>query len=455
MDPRRTHVTRTDTFDTNAGGYTTTRNVNGVNQTLTWDAEGRLESTTQPGLTTGYIYDAGGNRLLRKDNNGATNTLYLGNTELKRTVATGQVEGTRYYSHDGDVIGARPSSGLTWLVADHHATNEASIDPNTLSLTRRRSLPFGEPRGVQPANWPGTRGFVNGTIDPTGLVNLGAREYDPGQGRFISPDPLFDVARPTVLERLCIRQQQPGVLHRPDGLRAMTMGDGVRIGTGAGGVRVPGGGFRGWLRRMVKGKPTPKPKVSGGVWSRAPRGRPADMGDPPGVKAAPKVKVTQDNGGKGKRKNSKEIRSKNKGSNPKPKKPKHKVIKADFESTGKRQAEKEKHKGRGKQQADERPLENGKQRDTFNRDANPDGLEDKGASPPEVANDIGRGLQAVFDRTPPTTTIGTTHPVAQPAASTTGATVDPILGAASLATMSLSVIQKIVLRRAALRLNGP
>jgi RHS repeat-associated protein len=37
------------------------------------------------------------------------------------------------------------------------------------------------------------KGFVGGTKDPTGLTHLGAREYDPATGRFISVDPIQDL----------------------------------------------------------------------------------------------------------------------------------------------------------------------------------------------------------------------------------------------------------------------
>ena len=55
--------------------------------------------------------------------------------------------------------------------------------PTTLGLTRGRTLPFGEPRGTQPTTWPGEKGFIGGTLDPTGLTHIGAREYDAAQGR--------------------------------------------------------------------------------------------------------------------------------------------------------------------------------------------------------------------------------------------------------------------------------
>ncbi|GAA2056687.1 MULTISPECIES: RHS repeat-associated core domain-containing protein [Streptomyces] len=60
------------------------------------------------------------------------------------------------------------------------------------AVQRRKQLPFGGERGsAGSTSWPGDRGFLNGTKDPTGTTHLGAREYDPLLGRFISPDPLL------------------------------------------------------------------------------------------------------------------------------------------------------------------------------------------------------------------------------------------------------------------------
>ncbi|MBB0228703.1 RHS repeat-associated core domain-containing protein [Streptomyces calidiresistens] len=82
------------------------------------------------------------------------------------------------------------------IVADHHGTGHLAIDMATGELTQRRTLPFGGLRGTDPGlDWPGTRSFVGGIDDTeaTGLINLGAREYDPAIGRFISPDPIMDL----------------------------------------------------------------------------------------------------------------------------------------------------------------------------------------------------------------------------------------------------------------------
>ncbi|MEZ0070652.1 RHS repeat-associated protein [Streptacidiphilus sp. MAP12-20] len=64
-----------------------------------------------------------------------------------------------------------------------------------MTESRRYTDPFGNPRGTTPTTWAGDKGFVGGTQDATtGLTNLGAREYQPATGRFISADPILDAA---------------------------------------------------------------------------------------------------------------------------------------------------------------------------------------------------------------------------------------------------------------------
>ncbi|MDG4765729.1 polymorphic toxin-type HINT domain-containing protein [Solwaraspora sp. WMMD406] len=228
-------TTRTDTFTYTTGGHTEQRTVDGVTQTLYWDAEGRLAATTQTGLDTTYVYDTSGNRLLRRDATGTT--LYLGHTELRRTNANGQIDGTRYYHHNGATVAVRTVTGLTWLIPDHHGTHQIAIDPTTLDLTHRRTLPFGDTRGTAPTNWPGDKGFVGGTKDPTGLTHIGARQYDPALGRFISVDPIMDLGDPQSMNGYAYAGNSPISFSDADGLRRIEV-----AGAGGGAAAARGGG---------------------------------------------------------------------------------------------------------------------------------------------------------------------------------------------------------------------
>jgi RHS repeat-associated protein len=165
--------------------------------TLAWDAEDRLASDTKTGTSGGttYVYDADGNQLLRRDP-GKT-TLNLGNDELVLDTASDTVTDTRTYSLPNGLTAVVQAGSRTWQVADDQGTATLALDASTLAESRRPVDPFGAPRGTQPTSWASDHGFVGGTQDDaTGLTNLGAREYQPLSGRFLTPDPLLDPSDP-------------------------------------------------------------------------------------------------------------------------------------------------------------------------------------------------------------------------------------------------------------------
>ncbi|MGW5052659.1 RHS repeat-associated core domain-containing protein [Actinokineospora sp. NPDC004072] len=208
------------TYGYDAAGRTTERG----GQELEWDVEGRLAEVTDAGATTTFLYDADGNRLLRKDPGGTT--LYLPGQEV-RVGPTGGPKATRYYAHAGRDIAVRVGRGpLTWLAGDHQGTARVAVDADTREVTRRRQLPFGGPRGAAAA-WPGDRGFLGGTADAsTGLTHLGAREYDPDLGRFTSVDPVMDLSTPQQLNGYAYSENNPVTYSDPSGMIKVNCPDG-------------------------------------------------------------------------------------------------------------------------------------------------------------------------------------------------------------------------------------
>ncbi|MBB4678685.1 RHS repeat-associated core domain-containing protein [Crossiella cryophila] len=218
----------TESYDYDAIGQLTRRVTPGSDQTLEWDAEGRLAKVTGTGGETGYVYDADGTRLLRKDSGGTT--LYLGKQEVFLPAAGGKPTVTRYYSHGGRIVAMAKGATMTWLAGDHQGTGQVAVNTETLAVSQRRQLPYGGPRGEQQGAWPGERGFVGGTMDAsTGLTNLRAREYDPGTGRFISPDPVMDVADPQQMHGYSYANNNPVTFSDPSGL-ACSGPDGIGCG---------------------------------------------------------------------------------------------------------------------------------------------------------------------------------------------------------------------------------
>ncbi|MGW6394646.1 RHS repeat-associated core domain-containing protein [Streptomyces sp. NPDC055103] len=210
--------TTAETYTYNGTGDTQTRKIGSAPvQSLDWDAEGHLAGTTQGTAVTGYRYDADGQRLIRTDSGGTT--LYLPGGNEAKLGKTGTVVGTRYYSAGETVVAMRTGGKLTFLFADHHGTATTQVDAVTQAITRRKTGLFGGPRGPQPTNWAGDKGFVGGTRDTdTGLTHLGAREYDPSIGRFISVDPLMDLTDPLQMDGYGYSHNNPITRSDPTGL---------------------------------------------------------------------------------------------------------------------------------------------------------------------------------------------------------------------------------------------
>ncbi|MFF5284533.1 RHS repeat-associated core domain-containing protein [Streptomyces sp. NPDC013171] len=208
----------TESYAYNESGATTSRKIgSAAEQVLDWDAEGHLARTTQGSLSTSYAYDVNGNRLLRTDSTGTT--LYLpGGNELK-LAKDGTVTGTRYYGAGDTTVALRTGGKLVFLLSDHHGTGTTQVDAATQAVVRRKTGIFGGPRGAQPTAWAGDRGYVGGTRDAdTGLVHLGAREYDPAIGRFASVDPIMDLTDPLQLDGYGYSHNNPVTRSDPTGL---------------------------------------------------------------------------------------------------------------------------------------------------------------------------------------------------------------------------------------------
>ncbi|CAN3984653.1 hypothetical protein KPATCC21470_7381 [Kitasatospora purpeofusca] len=200
--PSGTNTTR---YQYDAVGNTTAITDTSGTTTLAWNAEGKPTTVSKTGTVgdTNYIYDADGNQLVR--HSPGKTVLLVGSDELTLDTSTGATTNTRSLSGGGGLTFTRvtaPVGGGNVVIqaADPHGTNGLQIGTGAdMSVTRRPTDPFGAPRGTQPAasDWAGSNGFVGGlTDDTTGLTSLGARQYDPATGRFISPDPILDPANP-------------------------------------------------------------------------------------------------------------------------------------------------------------------------------------------------------------------------------------------------------------------
>ncbi|MGZ0153539.1 RHS repeat-associated core domain-containing protein [Kribbella sp. WER1] len=210
--------TTTKTFGYDATGNLASRTQNGTTEALNWTDDGKLAGTSKG---SSYVYDGEGNRMLRKDSSGTT--LYFGETQVLLGT-DGKLHGTRYYMFGDDVVAVRTNGKLSWLLTDLQGTPTTAVDAGNQTVQRRRTTPYGETRGTAPADWPGQRDFHSGTADPDlGLVHLGAREYDPSTGRFISVDPEIDPEEPAQLNGYQYANNNPVTFDDSDGRVAVVL----------------------------------------------------------------------------------------------------------------------------------------------------------------------------------------------------------------------------------------
>ncbi|MCX5389803.1 RHS repeat-associated core domain-containing protein [Streptomyces sp. NBC_00094] len=234
----RTHALKATTTDGNctdettrytydAMGNTTTRVEaagSTTTQSLTWSTEGKLTKLAEGTATTDYLYDADGQLLIRRAAGTSGETvLYLGATEVHLKGA--KKWANRYYTAAGSTIALRTNETgtekLHFLATDHHNTGNLSLTADaTQTLTKRYTTPFGATRGATSGTWPDDKTFLGKPTDAgTNLTHIGAREYDPTLGQFISIDPILSLDQHQSLNGYSYANQHPTTTSDPTGLQ--------------------------------------------------------------------------------------------------------------------------------------------------------------------------------------------------------------------------------------------
>jgi RHS repeat-associated protein len=217
-----TSGTSTTDFTYNADGQLTSATGGSQNESLTWNDAGQLsqDAVTPAGggtaQDTSYAYDADGTLLLTADP-GST-TLYLSDEEL--TLSGGTVTGTRYYTLGNMTVATRTgASSVSYLAGDHEGTDAVAISASSLAVTRRYYAPYGNSVGPSSSGFPtGEKGFAGGADDTaTSLTDLGAREYQPGTGSFISTDSIQNSYDPQDLNPYAYATDNPATKSDPTG----------------------------------------------------------------------------------------------------------------------------------------------------------------------------------------------------------------------------------------------
>jgi RHS repeat-associated protein len=152
-------------------------------RTFTYDTANRLTSVTSGTVTTQFEYNGDGDRLAQIV--GGVRIDYvldpIGLAQVLVETTGGQ---SRHYvpglaQYDG--------SGWEYFTSDRLGSVRLLVDPNGEVSLAQNFDPFGnvlEQAGVGQS----TFGYTGEQMDPTGLVFLRARYYDPSVGRFLTPD---------------------------------------------------------------------------------------------------------------------------------------------------------------------------------------------------------------------------------------------------------------------------
>lgn len=221
---------QTETLTYDDTGNTETRAGGEVgDQTITWDREGRQKSVTNEDTdaVTSFVYDADGNRLLKADQADDSMTLYVGNSEYKVKAETKSL--VRSYRVGSEPIATRTAAGLTVVIGDRNNSGQLAINTAASAVETRRFTPFGEELKTASA-WPNEHGYLDKPKDiSTGTTHLGAREYDPKLGRFLSVDPIMDIADPQQMNGYAYANNSPVSMSDPKGTYA-TACDGCMTG---------------------------------------------------------------------------------------------------------------------------------------------------------------------------------------------------------------------------------
>jgi RHS repeat-associated protein len=155
-----------------------------------------------------YAYDGLGRRAKVEGASSSTwiVSIYSGQDVSFETDNAGAI--TKYVYSNGMRIAKISSSGVQYYLGDHLGSTRKVLDANRNTLFSTDYEPFGKP--VAPSGTEAYKYTMEKHDDPTGLVYLRARQYDPEIGRFVSADPVLgSPARPQNMNRYTYALNNP------------------------------------------------------------------------------------------------------------------------------------------------------------------------------------------------------------------------------------------------------
>lgn len=176
-------------------GNTTSREVNGVTITYTWDRENRLETVTKSGVTDRFVYNAIGERVkIIEDDGGAgeDERLFIwtgGYQPSQERSSSNVVVGNFHYEGEQRLLGG---SLYDFYYARDHLGSVREVVNDTGSVEARYDYtPFGVRETIGGASVDATFGFTGHFYhELSGHSLTYFRAYAPDFGRWLSPDSL-------------------------------------------------------------------------------------------------------------------------------------------------------------------------------------------------------------------------------------------------------------------------
>ncbi len=229
----------------------------GVTTTFAYDDNGNLLSKVTGGTTWSYEWNSA-NLLTKAELNGAQQQAYQYDGLGRRVKVDGTSGSTWTVSlfsgldvvYEVDQAGAKtkyvrangmllakvnPDASIDYYLSDHLGSTQQVLDASRNPVFSAEYEPFGKAYNVTGSEAFQYTGEKND--DPTGLVYLRARQYDPEIGRFVSADPLLGQLHwPQTLNRYAYVANNPLRYTDPtgEGINLLAAGIGAAIGAVAG-----------------------------------------------------------------------------------------------------------------------------------------------------------------------------------------------------------------------------
>ena len=194
------------TYD--ADGNTTSDTTSGGTTRYTWTTNGMLATASAPG--GGHVtrtYDADDHLVQQTDQAGAT--IYVG--DLAAHTSPGWTD----YIYAGGILVAEHATGATrWYALDNQGSARAMTDQSGHPISYTNYTAFGAPDNgaAQQRSYASAQPVGNSV-----LLDLQARDYDPGTGRMLSADTITPADTATGLNRYAYAFNNPIQYTDPDG----------------------------------------------------------------------------------------------------------------------------------------------------------------------------------------------------------------------------------------------